>query len=353
MALHFSGGSAMVLYKHTNVTSKTGINFVRSAVENSGSLFHKIEQDNDLGIDALIELTRGEKPLHKQIAVQIKSGPSYYSSSTEECLIPIQTHREYWSSHLLPVMGIVYVPALNRAHWIDIKTYLKNFPAAHIIRYRTSEANRFDIASFSRIVAPTLLRETPQLSFAEAKALFRSAKPDERYLSLIVLFRRYPNELEVWDELTKFFIEKNSSEIPSIMVYFLAHVPWHGDIFHSGEALSSETREYAKERIASFGRNEVTKLLEFIDEEIGIARGSLGQSVEAIVSSLPHAGSTLREIVLDETVDDFRRDCAAIILALKQQAEALPTLQLFAQSGSRVAQEIANQIKEHGSFSPY
>ena len=38
----------MVLYKKTNVTAKQGINFVRSAVEAAGSLFHKIEAENDL-----------------------------------------------------------------------------------------------------------------------------------------------------------------------------------------------------------------------------------------------------------------------------------------------------------------
>jgi len=93
----------MVLYKQTNVTAKNRINLVRSAVEGAGSLFHKIEAENDLGIDGLIELVRDERPLHRQVAVQVKSGPSYYNSSGEECLIPIETHREYWLHHPLPV----------------------------------------------------------------------------------------------------------------------------------------------------------------------------------------------------------------------------------------------------------
>ena len=45
----------MPTYKRTAVTSKEGINFVRSVVESGGSLFIKIEQENDLGIDALLE----------------------------------------------------------------------------------------------------------------------------------------------------------------------------------------------------------------------------------------------------------------------------------------------------------
>jgi len=51
----------MTRYKHTNVTAKIGVNFIRTVVEAAGSLFHKIEQENDLGVDALVELVRDER----------------------------------------------------------------------------------------------------------------------------------------------------------------------------------------------------------------------------------------------------------------------------------------------------
>ena len=251
----------MAIYKKTSVTAKTGINFVRTAVENAGSLFHIIEQESDLGIDALIELIQDEKPLGKQIAVQIKSGKSYYNSRGAECLIPIGSHRDYWTCYLLPVIGIVYVPHLKMAHWVDIKSYLKKFPEATVIRYRTSEANRFDSSTFPRLFVPTMLGEIPELSLQKALAMFRSSKPDESYLGLIVLFRRYPNVHKVWDEFTQHFVAKRSEDIPPIMVYFLAHIPWHGDILYTGETFTEETKAYGKNLLARFGRDEVIKLL--------------------------------------------------------------------------------------------
>jgi hypothetical protein len=48
----------MPRYPQTAVTAKRGANHVRATVEDAGSLFIKIEQKNDLGIDALIELIR-------------------------------------------------------------------------------------------------------------------------------------------------------------------------------------------------------------------------------------------------------------------------------------------------------
>ncbi|WP_439827706.1 DUF4365 domain-containing protein [Aeromonas enteropelogenes] len=170
-------------------------------MEDAGSLFHKIEGENDLGIDALIELIRDEVPLNHQIAVQIKSGASCYNSAGEECLIPVKGHREYWLHHPLPVLGIVFVPSLGRAHWIDIKTYLKENPGKAVIRYQTSEANRFDSSTFGRIFVQTILREIPDLTLLEGIQLFRSSKPDESYLGLITLFRRYPNSESTWNEL--------------------------------------------------------------------------------------------------------------------------------------------------------
>ena len=64
----------MAIYKRSAVTAKRGINFLRSTVEDAGSLFIKIEQENDLGADALLELIKGERPLNQQCTIQIKSG---------------------------------------------------------------------------------------------------------------------------------------------------------------------------------------------------------------------------------------------------------------------------------------
>lgn len=343
----------MVLYKQTNVTAKIGINFVRSAVEGSGSLFHKIEAENDLGIDGLIELVRYEKPLNRQVAVQVKSGPSYYNASGEECLIPIENHRDYWLNYPLPVIGIVYVPALEVAHWVNIKGYLKDHPSNSVIRFHTSEANQFDRTTFSKLFVPTVLREVPDLSLAEASNLFASSKPDESYLGLIVLFRRYPNVPEVWNRLIQRLAEKPVSEIPSVLVYFLAHIPWHGDIAYFGEPITRETKAHGTALLAQLSREQVVKLLGFIDEEGSISRGTIGQSVEAIISSLPNATEFLKSIVLDSSLPAFTRECAAIILAMNEGKTAISTLAQLAGTGSWYADELIEHLNRYGGVNPY
>ena len=343
----------MPRYLQTAVTAKRGTNHVRTTVEDAGSLFIKIEQENDLGIDALIEFIRNGEPLNQQIAVQIKSGQSYYNADAEECLFPIDGHRDYWLKHRLPVYGIVYVPALKTAHWVDIKRFLKAYPTAATVRFRASETNRFDPSSFAKLFVATIVRETPQLSLEEAFVLFRSSKLDESYLGMTVLFRKHPNVLEVWDELVRFVRERTADQIPGQLIYFLAHIPGHGDIYYYGEQINATTREYARTLLAGLVYGDVVKLLSFIDQETSVSRGSLGQSVEAIISSLPRSSALLREIADSRDHEVFVREVAALILAMNEGANAEPTLSSLARSGSWYAGEILLHLRQYGHFNPY
>jgi hypothetical protein len=341
-------------YISTKVTAKRGVNFVRSVVEDGGSLFHKIEMENDLGIDALIELLRDGQPLNHQLAVQIKSGVSYYDATECECLIPVGSHRQYWLNHPLSVIGIVFVPSLKCAHWVDIKARLRESPTVSLIRFKASEANRFDGSTFTRLFVPIVLQhEVPDLSLKDAVRLFRSSKLDEMHLGLITMFRRYPNDREVWDEIVGAFRSMQQNTIPPIMIYYLAHIPWHPDIFSRGESIREETREYVQGLMASFDIGDIMKLLSFIDDENGISRGTVGQSVEAIVSSLPNANIHLEHIVRDSSAGQVTRDYAALILAMNVGRSAIPTIALLAAGGSWYAQELIAHLNSHGSVTPY
>ncbi|MBI4205109.1 MAG: DUF4365 domain-containing protein [Betaproteobacteria bacterium] len=343
----------MPTYPRSAVTAKQGINFVRTVVEEAGSLFHKIEQENDLGIDALIELLRHGKPLNHQIAVQIKSGQTYYSSQPGECVFPIADHREYWARHRLPVYRVVYVPTLKTAFWIDIKHYLKRHPDATTVHFRTSEANRFDSSSFARLFIPSIVKETPSLSLEEAFHLARSPKVDELYLAVVVLFRRHPNVPRVWDEFVRCLRERPVEEIPGHLVYYLAHIPGHGDIYYFGEQITPATREYARSLLANLGYSEIVKLLSLIDPENSISRGSIGQSVHAVLSSLPQAPGLLRQVAAATELSLFVRECAALILAIEEGTDAAPVLQEVAASGSWYANELLAHLLEYGHINPY
>ena len=199
----------MPKYSDSIVTSKLGVNFVRTVVESAGCIFHQIDQENDLGIDAIIELVKGGVPLNKQFAVQIKSGQSFYNGQSKQCLIPVGTHFNYWSNYPLPVYGIVYVPSIKSAYWINIKNHLKRVGECSTIKFDRTKVNVFDNVDFVKVFLPGILNELPELSFEEAKILFNSTHASENYLGLIVLFHIAPNALETWDSFIEFFKKRD------------------------------------------------------------------------------------------------------------------------------------------------
>jgi hypothetical protein len=343
----------MPTYKQSAVTAKAGLNFVRTVVEAAGSLFHKVEQDSDLGIDGLLEFVRDKESTGKLVGVQVKSGNSYYSQKHRQCALPVDGHRDYWAKYSVPVIGVVYIPALQKAYWIDVQPYLERDPEANTIRFRASAANEFNTDRFLSIFMPEALHETPVLSIEQGLAFLQSGSPDERTLGVASLFRNHPNDTRVWDAFVNLLVSMPAAAVPPLVIYYLAHIPWHSDIAYFGEPITTATREHVRELLGSFRTPEVIKLLEFVDEENTIRRGSIGQSVDAIIRSLPNATTMLSAIAEDESLPLFRRECAALIYAIHDAGDALPILAKLKDSGSSYAQELMHHIREWGGINPY
>lgn len=329
------------------------MNYVRTIVEAGHCIFHKIEQENDLGVDAMVELVRDERPLNRMLALQIKSGESYYSPQSDECLIPVENHYDYWFNYPLPVFGIVYVPSLKFAFWVNIKKHLQSHKNCSAIRFKCGKVNAFDPDSFRKIFIPITVGELAEISYEQAEGLLWSEIPDETYLGLVVLFRRHINHKTTWDNLVSILRKRDPEKIPPILVYFLAHIPWHGDISYAGEAFSKEVRIHARGLIEQFGKPEVIKLLGFIDPENGIARGEFGQSVEALISAIPGVDAILQDVIGDPTLTMFTREWAAAIYAYHKRADAIPTLLPLVAGGSTFAGELLHLLREYGFVDLY
>lgn len=100
-------------------------NIARQGVYNCGVIFEKLgfifrEQPIcDYGIDALIETKDENYPLGKLIAVQIKSGNSYFNELKEGNVVfhgDIK-HYDYWLNYSLPVIIVLYSPIDNKFIW--------------------------------------------------------------------------------------------------------------------------------------------------------------------------------------------------------------------------------------------
>jgi hypothetical protein len=283
----------MPRYLKTNATAKAGINYIRTIVEAHNCIFQKIDQENDVGVDAF------------------------------------------------------------KAYWINIKTYLKDNPNHTVISYTPTLANIINKTTFVNQFVPHLTGEVPNINFDLAKQLFESNNPDEFYLGLYTLFKKYADKNEVWKIFIDYFKTHSVDEIPEMLVYYLSVIPWHPDMWFYKDTHTEQSRNYGKTLIDQFQKHDIEKLLHFVDEENMISRGSLGQSVEAIVSSVPNFLTYLEEIIKDKSQEIKIREFAAIIYAYHKGADSISVLSAITAEESWYIQELINNIKEYGDFNPY
>jgi hypothetical protein len=324
-------------YPLTSSKSQSGVDFVRGIVNQVHSIFQETPQQNDIGIDAQIELIENEYPIGKIIALQIKTGESYYKKGW--CIIPVDNHREYWLNYQLPVVGIVCLPDKKTAYWIDIKKYLHNNFGSKQIAYRPNLVNVFSVDNFLRVFIPSIKKTLPSgFNLSESISLFRSKITEESYIGLLVLYRDFSDQKCVWQEFISFFITSPIERIPIILIYILAHIPWHGDIggingFYP--KFSTECKQFAQEILNCFTKSELKKLLLFIDEK-GITRGSVGQNVETIITSIPKSNAILKDIILNDQEPFSIREWSALIIAQNLAIDSIDIIKSIADKSEMV-----------------
>jgi len=340
-------------YPKTNSTAKVGVGYIRSIVDHHNCIFQEIDTNNDLGIDAIIEIIKDEIPVSKFVATQIKSGKTYFNKKKNVCKIPVKDHFNYWTKHPLPVYGIVHIPEFGDAYWVDIKNYLHHNPKDTVITYERTLANQINKDTFFTIFVPRLLNEVPDINNDFAKKLFQSDKQDEFYLGLYTLYKRFADKNDTWQLFVDYFRDQPVENIPGYLIYILAHLPWHPDISYFNGTMTKEAQEYGMLQLKQFGKTEILKLFEFIDEENSIARGTLGQSAEAIISIIPNFKIFLKEIIETEDLELKFREFAAIIYAYHLGVKSLDVLKEISDDQSWFIPELIKHIEEFADFNPY
>ena len=247
----------------------------------------------------------------------------------------------------------MHIPEFGDAYWIDIKKYLQHNPTASVITYDRTLANQINKDTFFSIFVPHLLNEVPDIDNDFAKRLFQSDKQDEFYLGLYTLYKRFADKNDTWQLFVDYFRNQPIENIPDFLIYILAHLPWHSDISYFNGTMTKEAQEYGKLQLKEFGKTEILKLLEFIDEENSIARGTLGQSVEAIISIIPNFKIYLKEIIETEDLELKFREFAAIIYAYHLGTKSLGVLKEIPEDQSWCIPELIKHIEEYKDFNPY
>lgn len=98
--------------------NRQGVSMCSYIFSKLGFIFRE-QPVEDYGVDAIIETRDTDYALGKLIAVQIKSGDSYFYEITDNNVVYRGNikHYNYWLNHSLPVIIVLYSPSRNKCIW--------------------------------------------------------------------------------------------------------------------------------------------------------------------------------------------------------------------------------------------
>ncbi len=129
-------------------TDRVGVQIVGERFELAGYIFRE-QTVSDYGIDAQIEVVDGDIVTGKLIALQIKSGISWFKEESEEGYIyrgDIE-HLDYWLEHSLPVLIVLCDIDNKKCFWQSVTpaniTYTKKAWKTTIPKYQQINAGMY------------------------------------------------------------------------------------------------------------------------------------------------------------------------------------------------------------------
>jgi len=187
-----------------SITDQQGMALVKLEFSRIRWIFRE-QYIDDNGIDAHIEMILADRPNGRLIALQIKSGASYFSDKNDNGYVyrGDQKHLDYWLEHSLPVLiiladvnnNIVYYERITSTNTTSTgKGWKVTIPFSNILNESSIE-NLRDIAINIKIQRRYSIYNQEDLSHPCAK----------RYLARIILNSDYP----------RYYIQSLAEEITS------------------------------------------------------------------------------------------------------------------------------------------
>ena len=103
---------------------REGVHYCGLIAERNNWLFRE-QPVNDIGIDAHMELTESTGESKQLLALQIKSGTSWFSEEKDECVIFRDINERqynYWTKNSLPCIVVLYNPEDKMCIWQKLTT---------------------------------------------------------------------------------------------------------------------------------------------------------------------------------------------------------------------------------------
>ncbi len=304
----------------TKQTANAGVLFVETVVNEHGSIFHPIHQENDIGIDGLIELIDVGEGSGQLVAVQIKSGDSYLATDGKGFRIPVdQSHIDYWLSYMVPVVIVGYSPTQKKASWTSVRDYVEHneyHERGKISSLELPEYRSFDVDAIKKGIAGLAhTRSDERLLFKCADSCF-SSDPQRRRDGFNIL-QAHPDScgLRLTADLAKRFIMDDDVETAKdalfILGYGVGRQKWSWNPNNKNE---QETIGFVSDLCSDLKADEIKRLVELCDEGPFNGPTGMGERCLDVISCCIDTAESVLDDILRVTSNPIERRANALLM---------------------------------------
>jgi hypothetical protein len=267
----------------SRITGRDGVNLARLFFEHHNCRFQEIDQQQDIGKDAFVDLADSSGVTPLCVMLQIKAGAAYRTAKVDY-VVPIRDHADLWRRSTVPVFGIVHDPDDGLLRWVDLTGYLRAHPDSTGGNVPVSRRHTLDELSlrgaFTNAVRAYDRRGTTDLvlnllspdpfqtgAMYDAWALSRS---DPKYL---LLLRRFLMDLR--------------PEALRRTIWLLSHVGSHPNIFWTKDNWIKPEAEQFLLPSFRWSPEELAHMLRAVDHS-DYGRGTLGECLDVLLYEDPN-----------------------------------------------------------------
>jgi len=291
----------------TRSKAALGVNFVEKIVNLNDDIMTRIPQENDRGLDIVIEYKDRNGEFYT-FSAQVKSGDSYFNANNDGISIASDfQHFKYWMNHNLYIILFIYNPDTEQCYWLDLSKYVNELEDTKNFRIKSNDIKQLDSSNYQEMIDYVNdkigdHKRNYLLSKTIRSIISLSSIEKEEKLLYSVLNHR--NEIFLW--ITILYKLRTSEDIMVLrfLVLTLSYITSNPDIWRNKyNILNDDVRRLAIEELNShFSEAIVIKLLSAFNIE-EYSRGQYGQSVFHILESNSNSSRHLLNIIGNSSVD--------------------------------------------------
>jgi Domain of unknown function (DUF4365) len=275
-------------------TGKAGVNAAKRLFDACNYVFQEVEQSNDFGKYAYVDLINEREVTGLCVALQIKSGPSFRRASGYA--IPIEEHYSVWRHSSLPVAGIVYDADVDSMFWCNISDYLESLQGEIPASIPVSKDKLLDRVTLETEFKPEMRRTTGRRSVGTALLQLCSQSESLRVAALSDCFAVGRTEASVLI-LLRYLLNLLTEESLKVAILVLAHATSHPDIFWTKDNwIPEEVRSKLRPHLR-WGHDELCRLFAAI-EWSEWERGNNGKNLYMLIHNDPDIAEKMERVAV-------------------------------------------------------